>query len=113
MGSAWTKEENPVCGGCSICIDACPTKALEPYRMPDPSLCLSDFANMVEEQDRLVSCGLCLHLCPMAKRWCFPIINSPCSGTICCASMEVGQLALGKNATPPPGKDIIKPNQEG
>ena len=32
---------------------------------------------------------------------------------ICCASMEVGQLASEKFATTPPGKDIIKPNQEG
>ena len=31
-------------------------------------------------------------------------------GKYCCASMEVGQLASGKNATTPPGKDIIKPN---
>jgi len=37
------------------------------------------------------------------------IYQRPC----CCASMEVGQPALGKNATPPPGEDIIKPNQEG
>jgi hypothetical protein len=34
------------------------------------------------------------------------------SSFFCCASMEVGHLASGKNATTPPGKDIIKPNQE-
>jgi hypothetical protein len=27
---------------------------------------------------------------------------------ICCASMEVGQLASGENATTPPGEDIIR-----
>lgn len=61
------EEENPVCDGCSICIDACPVKALEPYRMPDTSLCLSNSANMPEEQGRLVPCDICLYLCPMAK----------------------------------------------
>ena len=49
-GSSPTGEENPVCSGCSICIDACPVKALEPYRMPDTSLCLSNSAIMTEEQ---------------------------------------------------------------
>lgn len=67
MDSAPIEEENPVCDGCSICIDACPVKALEPYRMPDTSLCLSNSANMPEEQGRLVPCDICLYLCPMAK----------------------------------------------
>ena len=59
-----TKEENPVCSGCSICIDACPVKALEPYRMPDTSLCLSSSTTMTEEQGRLVPCAICLQSCP-------------------------------------------------
>ena len=66
MGSALTDEENPVCNGCSICIDACPVNALEPYRMPDTSLCLSNSAIMTEEQGKLVPCDICLHLCPAA-----------------------------------------------
>ena len=61
-----TEEENPVCNGCTICIDVCPTKALEPYRMPDISLCLSNITPVTEE-GRSVLCDLCLHLCPAAK----------------------------------------------
>jgi len=68
MGSASTEEENPVCSRCSICIDACPVKALEPYRMPDTSLCLSNINIMKEEQGRLVPCDICLHLCPAGKK---------------------------------------------
>jgi len=67
IGSVPTEEENPVCSGCSICIDACPVKALEPYRMPDTSICLSNSAIMTEEQGRLVPCDICLRLCPAAK----------------------------------------------
>jgi len=62
--SAPTKEENPTCSGCSICIDACPVKALEPYRMPDTSLCLSSSTTMTEEQGKLVPCDICLQSCP-------------------------------------------------
>ena len=67
MRSSMTEAENPACSGCSICIDACPVKALEPYRMPDPSLCLSSSALMPEEEGRLVPCDLCLRLCPVGK----------------------------------------------
>jgi len=69
MRSAPTEEENPVCNGCLICIDACPVKVLEPYRMPDTSLCLSNIIKMTEEEGRLVPCDICLHLCPAAKMY--------------------------------------------
>jgi len=65
-GSAPTEEENPVCDGCSICIDVCPVKALEPYRMPDTSLCLSNITPMTED-GRSILCDICLHLCPAPK----------------------------------------------
>ena len=65
--STTNEEENPICSGCSICIDACPVDVLEPYRMTDVSLCLSTIANMTEEQGRLVPCDICLHLCPATK----------------------------------------------
>jgi len=67
MRSSMTEAENPVCSECSICIDACPVKALEPYRMPDPSLCLSRIGLMPEQEGRLVPCDLCLRLCPADK----------------------------------------------
>ena len=58
--------DNPACCGCSICIDACPVNALEPYHMPDTSICLSNIDIMKAEQGRLIPCDICLHLCPAA-----------------------------------------------
>ncbi|MBI4268165.1 MAG: epoxyqueuosine reductase [Chloroflexi bacterium] len=59
-------EENPVCHGCTICIDACPTGALEPYRMPDPQLCLSNVTPLTSD-GHSVLCDMCLHLCPAGR----------------------------------------------
>ena len=63
-----TEEENPLCSDCNICIDACPVRALEPYRMPDPARCLSTIPLMPEEHGRLMPCDICLHLCPAGKQ---------------------------------------------
>jgi len=59
---------DPACDGCSICIDVCPVKALEPYSMPDRTLCLSNSSLMTEENGRLVPCDLCLSRCPAGKK---------------------------------------------
>ena len=67
IDSALNEEENPVCQECSICIAECPVKALEPYRMPDTSLCLSNITP-VNEEGRSILCDICLHLCPAAKQ---------------------------------------------
>ncbi len=66
IGPVLPDEENPVCQDCSVCIDACPTLALEPYRLPDISLCLSNTSPLTEE-GRSILCDLCLHLCPLAR----------------------------------------------
>jgi epoxyqueuosine reductase QueG len=66
MRSALPDDENPICKGCSICIDVCPTKALEPYQLPDTSLCLSNVTPQ-DEDGRSILCDKCLHLCPAAK----------------------------------------------
>jgi epoxyqueuosine reductase QueG len=66
VSSVQTDEENPVCRQCSICIDACPVNALEPYRMPDASICLSNITPVTED-GRSVLCDICLHLCPAGK----------------------------------------------
>jgi len=66
IGPRFTDEENPICHGCSICIDVCPTNALEPYRMPDASLCLSNITPLTED-GRSILCDKCLHLCPAAN----------------------------------------------
>lgn len=67
MGSEPAGEENPVCSGCTICIDVCPVTVLEPYRMPDTSPCLSNVDVMVEDRGRLVLCDKCLLLCPAGR----------------------------------------------
>ena len=64
---AASEEENPTCRGCSICIDACPVKALEPYHMSDTSICLSNSARMDEKEGYLIPCDICLQLCPAAN----------------------------------------------
>jgi len=66
--STLCEEENPICNGCAICIDACPVQALGPYRMPDPSICLSSSNIMTEERGRLIPCDICLHQCPVNKK---------------------------------------------
>jgi len=60
------EEENPVCSDCSICVDSCPVNALEPYRMPDPSICLSNITP-IDEEGHSILCDLCLKLCPAGK----------------------------------------------
>lgn len=65
--SAQAEEENPVCKECSICIDICPVNALEPYRMTDASICLSNVPPS-SENGRSILCDICLHQCPIAKR---------------------------------------------
>ncbi len=64
--SPLTEEENPVCKDCSICIDSCPVDALEPYFMPNPSICLSYITPKTEE-GRSILCDICLKLCPAGK----------------------------------------------
>ncbi len=64
IGPNLPEEESPFCNGCRICIDACPFNALEPYHMPDPSICLSSVDIMTEGNGLLIPCDLCLHRCP-------------------------------------------------
>ncbi len=61
------REENPVCDGCTICIDVCPEKVLKPYRMPETTRCLSNIARMASKDGRLIPCDICLRLCPAVK----------------------------------------------
>ncbi|MFC1914087.1 hypothetical protein ACFLXF_02300 [Chloroflexota bacterium] len=68
IGLPQPEEKDPACRECSICIDACPVNALEPYRMPDTSICLSNSSVMTEEHGRLIPCYICLHLCPVGNK---------------------------------------------
>ncbi len=61
------EEENPDCEGCSICLDVCPVKVLEPYHMVNPRACLSHLTRK-DEEGRSILCDLCLQLCPAGKR---------------------------------------------
>ena len=68
LDTSFTEEENPVCDGCSICIDVCPPGVLEPYRMLDASLCLSNIS-LVDEDGRSILCDKSLELCPAADKY--------------------------------------------
>ncbi len=61
-----TDEASPTCNACSICIDACPSRALKPYRMLDASFCLSNISP-VDANGRSILCDICLHLCPAGQ----------------------------------------------
>ena len=66
VASTLTEIENPVCQGCSICLEVCPTKVLEPYRMTDPLLCLSNITPQTED-GRSILCDKCLIMCPAGE----------------------------------------------
>jgi epoxyqueuosine reductase QueG len=68
VGTEQADEESPFCRECSICIDECPINALEPYRMPDPSICLSNITPKTEE-GRSILCDICLYRCPAAAKY--------------------------------------------
>lgn len=65
--SSPTREENTTCTGCTICIDACPERVLEPYRMPETNRCLANIARMANKEGRLIACDICIRLCPAGK----------------------------------------------
>ncbi len=58
------REENPVCAGCSICIDACPVKVLKAYKMPETKGCLANISQKPGKDGRLIACDICLRVCP-------------------------------------------------
>jgi len=55
---------NPTCRNCSLCLEACPVNIIEPYRVTDVSLCLSQVLAMEEQQGQLIPCDKCLKVCP-------------------------------------------------
>ena len=59
-------KENPLCQGCSACIDACPVNILEPYYLRDISSCLASVSSM-PQVGKLVACDRCLAACPVGR----------------------------------------------
>jgi epoxyqueuosine reductase QueG len=57
------EEPSPFCENCSVCVDACPVNVLEPYRMLDPSVCLSNVSPVAEDGHSIL-CDICLKKCP-------------------------------------------------
>ncbi len=55
--------ENPKCRNCSICIDVCPVRVLQPYRLASPSSCLSNIVPQTKD-GRSILCDKCITKCP-------------------------------------------------
>lgn len=61
------------CGGCTRCIDACPTSAITPFQV-DARRCISyltlEHASLIADEfwpgigDRLIGCDVCQEVCP-------------------------------------------------
>ncbi|MES2222351.1 MAG: tRNA epoxyqueuosine(34) reductase QueG [Acidobacteriota bacterium] len=84
---SWEEHASPIpdrCGSCTRCIDACPTEALEPYRM-DASRCIAYLtiekrgpidADLAAKTGRNVfGCDICQEVCPWNRR--APITDWP------------------------------------
>lgn len=86
------------CGRCRLCLDACPTGALQPYQM-DPSLCLS-YQNIEKRGqraqefwpllgDHLVGCDICQEVCPFNRE---PKLAAPLDWTEGFKDFDVASL---------------------
>ena len=49
-------------GGCSVCVDVCPTEAL---KIDKPNLPWGKGRAIVVDKDKCISCGTCLNACPV------------------------------------------------
>jgi epoxyqueuosine reductase len=62
----YAKEENPYCKDCQKCVEACPVKVLEPYRLLDEERCLASISS--ERRGGLAICDKCVIVCPVGER---------------------------------------------
>jgi len=62
----YTKQENPDCQACQRCVEACPVKVLEPYRLRDEERCLASISS--ERRGGLAICDKCVIVCPVGER---------------------------------------------
>ena len=59
-------EENPLCEGCTACIDACPVGILEPYFLKERDKCQASIS-LFSQLGKLVACDCCLVACPIGR----------------------------------------------
>ena len=59
-------ETNPLCEGCTTCIDACPVGVLKPYYLRDRANCQASIA-LFPQMGKLVACDRCLVACPVGR----------------------------------------------
>ena len=61
-----TDEGSPFCQTCSVCINECPVRILEPYQMLDAPKCLANSRNNLAAMNgrRVILCDICLAKCP-------------------------------------------------
>ena len=59
-------EKNPLCEGCTACIDACPVSVLEPYYVGDRTKCNAS-VTLFPQMGKLVACDSCLVACPVGR----------------------------------------------
>ncbi len=59
-------EENPLCEGCTACIDACPVGILEPYYLRERDKCQASIS-LFPQLGKLVACDCCLVACPVGR----------------------------------------------
>lgn len=58
--------ENPLCQGCTACVDACPLGILEPYYLRHRSRCEANFSDLTQK-GKLVACDKCWVVCPVGR----------------------------------------------
>lgn len=62
----YAKDENPDCKSCQQCIEACPVRILQSYRLVDTDRCLAAISG--ERRGQLAICDKCVVVCPVGKR---------------------------------------------
>jgi len=62
----YSKGENPYCGNCQECVQACPVGILLPYRLVDTDSCLAAISG--ERSGELAICDKCVVVCPIGER---------------------------------------------
>ena len=60
-------EKDPLCAGCTACIDACPVGILEPYYLRSRADCQAAIS-LMPQMGKLVACDRCLVVCPVGRQ---------------------------------------------